>query len=258
MSGGDRADQYQRTDPVRVHGGEGEADAGAQEVSDDGQISQVGLRAECVEHAPVVDQRVFDIQRRGTSEAGQVRGDHLDVRPHTGQRKQATVVGAQAVQQQHPCGSAIPARFLHRGGSGRPPVRQSRGADHGGQLGHDQLNCTDPQPHVSTEPTTAAFAASTATAVSTGIQRSARNSAPQRCLCAGTLAIRREIGDEHGEATTLRRLGDVHIARQEPTEAQRCWRLALRLFDALRAHEASTLREQLADSNTLGSGARTR
>jgi hypothetical protein len=60
------------------------------------------------------------------------------------------------------------------------------------------------------------------------------------------LAIRRELGDRHGEAESLRNLGDALRAVGYDLQAQGAWRRALAICDELQIPEAEKIRERLA------------
>ena len=66
-----------------------------------------------------------------------------------------------------------------------------------------------------------------------------------------SLAIRRELGDVHGQAASLRELGVTLRALGRPEEARAHWRQALALFEQLQTTDADQVRALLGEQVTL-------
>jgi len=60
------------------------------------------------------------------------------------------------------------------------------------------------------------------------------------------LTLRRELDDRHGQAESLRDLGDVLRAANRPQHAQAAWKQALSIGEALHLPETDELRARLA------------
>jgi hypothetical protein len=61
---------------------------------------------------------------------------------------------------------------------------------------------------------------------------------------------RRRLGDRHGEADTLDRLGDVYRTAGDLAAAHRTWQLALEIVETVNPGEAPRIRAKLGSGRT--------
>jgi tetratricopeptide (TPR) repeat protein len=63
-----------------------------------------------------------------------------------------------------------------------------------------------------------------------------------------SVEVSRRLGDQHGEADTLKHLGDAHEAAGCPERAREAWGLAVQLLATINPLEAGRLRARIVEA----------